>query len=605
MCIFVHSQAIFMTSDILSTPLESIRFVVVDVETTGGTPRDHRMTEIAMCVVEDDVIVRRHESLMNPHLPIPDFIQMMTGITDAMVAEAPEEEEAMQPVIAELYSDDQVVVFVGHNVGFDWSFVESAIERMEEVPPDIHKICTCRLSRRLSTGLTKHNLGVVAEHYGHVISARHRAMGDTEATAQVLIRLIERARNEHEAATLEDLIALQHVQRTATKHMSAAAAKRRTMLAPYLRELPDDPGVYYFLNAKKQVLYVGKAKSLRARVSSYFNDAPLHGRSVQKMIRYVRHIRWEVTGTELAAILLESREIKQRLPIHNVASRKYRAPAFLKITNESFPRLELASSIEDDAAEYFGPFRSHRMAERILDMVIRENKLRTCAGELHPHAEIRPCFDFHIKRCNGPCALHQTIDDYNESVDEARRFLSNVEQGAVGRLRTQMQLAAAELDYERAAVLRDGIREVERAMLHASDRPLAVTDTNVMIFVPVGEKSSTIEVYALRAGRLVFQREVGIKAPKEAIIGELTHLFAEPAPAGRFTSRELNELQIITGWLYGRRERAHTCVVHSPELVADLVHAAFGQFVQANADVARAAPPSEYSQLPEYDDLGA
>ena len=101
-----------MTTDILATPIESVRFVVVDVETTGGTPRDHRMTEIAMCVVEDDVIVRRHESLMNPHLPIPDYIQMMTGITNAMVAGAPEEDVAMQPVIAELFSDDQVVVFV-------------------------------------------------------------------------------------------------------------------------------------------------------------------------------------------------------------------------------------------------------------------------------------------------------------------------------------------------------------------------------------------------------------------------------------------------------------------------------------------------------------
>jgi DNA polymerase-3 subunit epsilon len=134
--------------DILATPIEQVRFVVVDVETTGGTTGDHRMTEIAMCVVEDDSIVRRYESLMNPRQPIPEFIQLMTGITPEMVATAPEEDYALQPVISEIHADDQVVVFVGHNVGFDWSFVKAAIERMGEAAPDIPRLCTCRLSRR-------------------------------------------------------------------------------------------------------------------------------------------------------------------------------------------------------------------------------------------------------------------------------------------------------------------------------------------------------------------------------------------------------------------------------------------------------------------------
>jgi excinuclease UvrABC nuclease subunit len=430
-------------------------------------------------------------------------------------------------------------------------------------------------------------------------------MGDTEATAEVLLHLIERARNEHDAATLEDLFALQHVQKATSKALSSAAAKRKAQLAPYLSELPDESGVYYFLNAKKHVLYVGKAKSLRTRVNQYFNDAPLHGRSVQKMIRYVRHIHWETTGTELGAMLLESREIKDRLPLHNVASRKYRAPAFLKITKESFPRLELASTIEDDSAEYFGPFRSRRMAERIMDMVVRENKLRTCSGELFPHAEIRPCFDYHIKRCNGPCALHQTIDDYQDSIEDARRFLSNVEEGAIGRLRTQMELAAAELDFERAAMLRDGIREVERATIHATDRPLAVSDTNVLICIPVGERNTTIEMYVMRSGRLVYQREVGLRAPRTTVVEEIERHFTRPLGQKRFTSKELDELQIITSWLYRKRERAHTAIIHDARMIADLVHEAFDSFDKERTQRAAQIPPSEYSQLPEYDDFGA
>ncbi|MBK7577228.1 MAG: GIY-YIG nuclease family protein [Ignavibacteria bacterium] len=133
--------------------------------------------------------------------------------------------------------------------------------------------CARRLSRRLSVGLPKHNLGAVADFYGCGIAARHRAMGDTEATAKVLLKLIERARGEHDALTLGDLIALQHAPKSTTSAKSTSKVKQ--LLAPRLNELPDEPGVYYFLNTKKTVLYVGKAKSLRNRVNTYFHDGPL------------------------------------------------------------------------------------------------------------------------------------------------------------------------------------------------------------------------------------------------------------------------------------------------------------------------------------------
>ncbi|MCX6140553.1 MAG: exonuclease domain-containing protein [Candidatus Kapabacteria bacterium] len=573
---------------------------MVDVETTGGKATDHRMTEIAMCVVEDDAIVRSYESLINPHQPIPDFIQMMTGITPDMVADAPDEDVVLAPIISELSSDAQVVVFVGHNVGFDWSFVSKAIERMGEPPPDILRLCTCRLSRRLSTGLPKHNLGAVAEFYGCTISARHRAMGDTEATARVLMKLIERARGEYDVLTLGDLIAMQHAPKTTTS--SKSTSKVKLALTPRLIELPDEPGVYYFYNAKKTVLYVGKAKSLRARVNTYFHDGPLHGKSVQKMIRYIRHIEWETTGTELAAMLLESREIKTKHPLHNRAGLEYHAPSFLKITDEAFPRLELVHRIEDDGAEYFGPFRSQRMAERICEMVVREHSLRTCSGELYPDVDVKPCFDYHIKKCFGPCALHQTIDDYRDSVERARRFLMNVETGAIAHLAVQMEDAASRLDYERAAMLRDGIREIERVTLHGNDRPLAVTDTNVVIIVPTNDRYATVEVYALRAGRLAFQRVIGTGADRTPIIDALTSVFLSDPPQGAFSDRELDELRIITSWLYQRRERASTIVVRDVDSLPSEYDDAMRGY--RKRELPQSITHNEYSQIPENDDYG-
>jgi excinuclease UvrABC nuclease subunit len=167
-----------------------------------------------------------------------------------------------------------------------------------------------------------------------------------------------------------------------------------------------------------------------------------------------------------------------------------------------------------------------------------------------------------------------------------------------------MELAAAELDFERAAMLRDGIREVERATIHATDRPLAVSDTNVLIIIPVGERNTTLEVYAMRSGRLVFQREVGLRAPRGGIIQEIERHFTTTVEPKRFTSRELDELQIITSWLYRKRERAHTAIVHDPTMISDLVHEAFNSFDTERVQRAAQAPPSEYSQLPEYDDFG-
>lgn len=584
----------------LTTLLDNVRFVVVDVETTGGKAGDHRMTEIAMCVVEDDEIVLRYESLINPRQPIPDFIQMMTGITNEMVATAPDEDVVLPPIISELSSEDKVVVFVGHNVGFDWSFVSKAIERMDEPVPDVLRLCTCRLSRRLSVGLPKHNLGAVADFYGCSIAARHRAMGDTEATAKVLLKLIERARGEHDALTLGDLIALQHAPKSTTSSKSTSKVKQ--LLAPRLNELPDEPGVYYFLNTKKTVLYVGKAKSLRNRVNTYFHDGPLHGKSVQKMVRYIRHIEWETTGTELGAMLLESREIKTKHPLHNRAGLEYHPPAFLKITDEAFPRVELVQSIDDDGAEYFGPFRNRRMAERISEMVIREHNLRTCSGELFPDADVRPCFDYHIKKCFGPCALHQTIDDYRDSVERARRFLMNVESGAIAKLASQMEDAAETLDYERAAMLRDGIREIERVTLHGSDKPLAVTDTNVVIIVPTSDRYSTVEIYALRAGRLAYQRVIGTGADRRPLVESLRTVFLSDAPQGAFSDRELDELRIITSWLYQRRERASTIVVRDVDSLAHDLDHALGMYRKRSEPETNIV--SEYSQIPDHDDYG-
>jgi DNA polymerase-3 subunit epsilon len=577
----------------LELPLDDARFIVCDVETTGGTGVANRIIEIAYLIVERGEIVERYSSLVNPRQPIPEFIRLMTGITDEMVADAPDEDMAIAAIARELRNERSV--FVAHNVGFDWSFVSNTMIRAGEDFGEVARMCTCRLSRRLSTGLKRHDLGSVAEHYAVPIKERHRAMGDAEATAHAMLRMIEIARETHEAQILGDLLGLQHTVRTSPR----IETKARERLAPVLAEIPDEPGVYYFLNAKGTVLYVGKAKSLTKRVHTYFSGQPLHGRSVSKMIKNIRGIRWETTGTELGALLLESREIKTLRPPHNVASTEYHAPAFLHITNEDFPRLELVHEITDDG-DYFGPFRSSRTAERIRDLMMRRNHLRSCTDVLKPHPEARPCFDYHVKRCHAPCALLQTKTEYQQSVRQAREFLSHVESGAIGELRAQMLDAAGRLDYERAALLRDGIREIERVTMHATDRPLAVSDLNLIVIVPTSDRYSTVETFFLRAGRLRLQRIVGTNARLDPLYAAIDEVFDAPAQTGAFTDRELDELRLITSWLFSRRDRS--AVIHVNGQTRAALYDELARVIRERAPHVEPDPNNEYNQVPMWDE---
>jgi DNA polymerase-3 subunit epsilon len=570
-------------------PLDDVRYVVVDVETTGGTAGEHRIIELGYCVIEGGVCVRRFSSLINPHQEIPEFIQTMTGITNDMVKDAPDEDEAIVRLAEELREDG--TVFVGHNVGFDYGFIQKAFARQGEDVPEVVRLCTCKLSRRLSEGLPRHDLASVASFYGVDIAARHRALGDAEATAEVLIHMERTARDVHDARTLLDFLALQYAPRTSPRRET----KARHLLDAYLARLPDEPGVYYFLSQHKKVLYVGKAKNLAKRVHSYFSNSPLHSRKVSRMVRFIRHITWETTGTELGALLLESREIRKHNPPYNSVGKEYVPPTFLRITHETFPRVDLVHDIDGGPADVYGPFRSERMAERLLDMLRRTFTIRTCKGNLTPKDDAVPCFDFHVKRCKAPCANLQTADDYNRAIDQARDYLSNVEKGAVAHLKAQMEDFASRLDFERAAMLRDSIKDIERVTLQQSDRPLSVRDTNVILLLPTQDRYRTVEVYMLRAGRLVHQRVVGTGSRIDAMASLIGETFFRAWDDGApFSENEVEDLRIVTGWLYRHRSQAHVIVVND-RTIDDVLQSFSAALATWRLDVDEV--PNEYSQL--------
>ncbi len=220
-------------------------------------------------------------------------------------------------------------------------------------------------------------------------------------------------------------------------------------------ELPLDPGVYRFLDASGEVIYVGKAKSLRKRVTSYFVDSAGHPPKVRIMVRHIRRIEYTVVGSEADALLLENNMIKSLRPRYNILLKDDKTYPWIVVRNEPFPRVESTRRLVRDGSRYFGPYASVTMQKAVLEMVRGVYQLRTCTLDLSPKAIARGkytvCLQYHIGNCRGPCAGHQSEEEYNRSIELVTQILRGDLRPTAAWLREQMETAAAVLDFESAA----------------------------------------------------------------------------------------------------------------------------------------------------------
>ncbi len=280
-----------------------MQFAIVDIETTGGFPQQHGITEIAIVLHNGKEIEGKFESLVNPHQPIPPFIIGMTGITNAMAAAAPSFSEVAEQVHNLLKNR----VFVAHNVNFDFSFVKHHLQQAG-YSLNVPKLCTIRLSRKVFPGFKKYGLGHLTRELGIQIENRHRAGGDAFATAQVL-----------------DLVLQNNGQRVIKEML--AKENKDYLLPPNLQkymvsQLPHTPGIYYFHNKAGKVIYVGKAKNIKKRVVSHFTGLDI-SKKRQDFLREIYEITHVDCPTEFIASLLESIEIKRLWPIYNKSQKRY------------------------------------------------------------------------------------------------------------------------------------------------------------------------------------------------------------------------------------------------------------------------------------------
>jgi DNA polymerase-3 subunit epsilon len=450
-----------LTLDEVGTPLGHVTFVVVDLETTGGTPATSAITEIGAVKVRGGEVLGEFQTLVNPGGPVPAFISALTGITTSMVAGAP----GIAEVLPSFLEFARGTVLVAHNAGFDVGFLKAAAAAHGYDWPGNQVVDTVALARRAVTRdeVPNHKLGTLAAFFRATVTPDHRALSDARATVDVLHALLGRL----------GPLGITHLEDLATATDPVPAARRRKR---YLADgLPDAPGVYQFRDARGEILYVGTATSIRTRVRSYFTAAE-HRRRMTEMVGIAEQVVPIVCGTVLEARVRELRLIAEHSPRYNRRSRFPERMPWVRLTSEPYPRLSLVREVRPDggprpgeAEAHIGPFPSRAAAQQAIDAVHAAFPLRQCASKLPrvPSPTASPCALAGIGRCPAPCVGGEPHADYASVVDLVRGAMLADPRAVVDAHAERIAHLTAAERFEEAAVWRDQLAAFLRGAARA------------------------------------------------------------------------------------------------------------------------------------------
>lgn len=330
-----------------------------------------------------------------------------------------------------------------------------------------------------------------------------------------------------------------HGTGTATLCAVSARSLLEVIERPPTGTIPDEPGSYQFKDAHGRVIYVGKASSLRHRLSSYFQRADrLHPRTRQ-MVETAESVEWTIVRNEVEALMLEYSLIKQHRPRFNVRLRDDKSYPFLAVTtDEEWPRAMVTRGARRKGVRYFGPYAHAYAIRETLDLLLRSFPVRTCSpGKFRQHERLgRPCLLFHIEKCAGPCVGEVSADDYESMVNELCGFLGGDTDEVVARLTDEMGDAAKALEFEKAARLRDRLESVERAI--ERQQMVAERDEDLdIIGVSDDELEASVQVFFVRRGRVVGRKGFVLDKVEElsdgALVGRVMEsMYGDEPPTG-------------------------------------------------------------------------
>jgi len=372
-------------------------YAIVDIETTGGYATNNAITEVAIVLHDGNRELKRYETLVNPAMTIPRYVQALTGITDEMVADAPYFEE-IAPLLFEWLEN---AVFVAHNVNFDYSFLKHQFKACG-LDLNAKKLCTVRLSRKVFPGAASYSLSKICLHLGIPISNRHRAGGDADATVLLFEKILQSGGMEH----IQGMLKGRNKEQYLPINLQAEQVDR----------LPQTPGVYYFHDQKGKVIYVGKAKNLRKRVGSHFSNNKT-GRQKQEFLRNIHTISHESTGTELMAFLLECIEIRRLWPLYNRSLKRFEQTYGLYVFEDRNGYARLILEKRKKQLQPIYTFSLLHEGQTLLRKLIREWDL--CPKLCFVQTSDGPCEGMKEGFCKGACDHKESAAQYNLRVDNA------------------------------------------------------------------------------------------------------------------------------------------------------------------------------------------
>ncbi len=455
----------------LRIPLEEARYVVVDLETTGGRPGPGAITEIGAYRIEAGRVAGTFQTLVRPLTRIPRFVTTLTSITNEMVRDAPPI-EAVLPAFRDFLSD---AVMVAHNAQFDFAFLDFEFRRIFGIGLRNPTLCTIRLARRFLPSVKRRRLDALAEHFGLSTEGRHRGLGDARMASELLAILIDIARQS--GITRLDLL-LDH------QHRGAAGRRIERHVPPEeIAAITQAPGVYLMRNARGDILYIGKARRLRDRVSSYFNGGLGLNAKTAELIGHVWAIETRLTRSSLEAAMLEARLIRELKPPYNRMLKGAARSYFLRLDlADAFPRMVVSTRLSPRrGVVQLGPFIGRRSLDQAVRALSRLLGLRTCTGQLHPDPDFSPCVYGQMGHCARPCDTSVDRDDYGARVRRGLEFLGGRSGPLMGTLAGARDQAAAAMRFEEAARAHRDLQALATLSERASRLSRIVTENNLVI----------------------------------------------------------------------------------------------------------------------------
>ncbi len=328
-----------------------------------------------------------------------------------------------------------------------------------------------------------------------------------------------------------------------------------------LKKLPGKPGVYIMHDESDSIIYVGKAISLKNRVRQYFQSSRNKGVKIEQMVTHISRFEYIVTDSELEALVLECNLIKEHRPKYNTMLMDDKAYPFIKVTvEEAYPRIMLARKIAKDKSKYFGPYTSAGAVKDTIELIRKLYNIRSCNRKLpRDIGKERPCLNYHIHQCKAPCQGYISEEEYQKSVGEVLQFLNGNYDLILKELRTKMEDASEQLEFEKAIEYRELISSVQKIAQKQKITDTAGEDRDVLA-VAAEEEDAVVQVFFIRGGRLIGRDHFYLKITKGESESEILSSFIKQfyagtpyLPAELMLSKEIEDCEIIEEWLTQRR----------------------------------------------------